>query len=268
MIDEPEINYYMDSEWLQAAVLLRKYGLRTSPRAVGTAELLGHQLVVEMTRPVLTVAGRKLGYRFMCAEAAWMLSGDNRVATIAPYSRTIASFSDDGQTFFGAYGPKIQAQLAYVVNELREDPESRRAVINIWRENPRKTRDYPCHLSCQFLIRDHILYVIATMRSSDIWLGVPYDMFNFSMLGAAVALDVGGGLELGLLINTAGSRHLYDTNRDQVDECLTVEGCLPSFGYEPLDLGEFASSSDLIEHLWALARREPTLHAWLKELPS
>lgn len=256
----------MNTAWLHMVGEITTYGDQINPRDVATMELLGHQLVVNMEHCVLTVKERALGYRFMAAEAAWLLDGDNRVETIAPYSKTISGFSDNGVTFFGAYGPRLQAQLMSVVDALGEDQATRRAVANIWRENPRKTKDYPCHLSCQFLIRDRRLHCFVTMRSSDAWLGVPYDVFNFSMWSAYVLLCLhDDSVSLGNLYNTAASRHLYATNILAAEACLESTG--EAFAYEPFDPREFGNCERLIEHLWQVARQQPRRHAWLKELP-
>lgn len=208
-----------------------------------------------MTQPVMCVKERKLGYKFMAAEAAWILSGDNRVKTIEPYSKQIKDFSDDGVLFFGSYGPKIRDQLRYVVAQLAKDPDTRQAVINIWRENPPITKDVPCTISVQFLIRDGKLHVIDTMRSSDLWLGWPYDIFNFSMLARAVILylrnTTGRRYELGNLYLNAGSAHIYSHNYDDVHALLTSWTELehpfcPT--YEPQDM------DDLIDWLWERAQ--------------
>jgi thymidylate synthase len=256
----------LNEAWLNALYFVTNYGAIVVPRGRATQELVGHPITVDMTRCVLTIRERALGYRFMCAEAAWMLSGDDRVKTIAPYSKTIANFSDDDKTFFGAYGPKLRMQLKYIIDCLRADPESRQAVANIWRESPLPTKDYPCHLSAQFLIRRSRLHLIVTMRSSDLWLGVPYDIFNFSMWAAYVALELGRrDLKLGMLHNTAGSRHLYDTNLNGAVTCLADRA--PRFEYAPLDWTEFDNGQELINHLWWHADKKPTKHRWLKELP-
>lgn len=259
----------LNSAWLDMLGIIMTFGKRVEPRGTVTRELLNHTLVVDMTRCMLTVKGRKLGYRFMAAEAAWMLGGDNLVSTIAPYSKTISQFSDDGFTFFGAYGPRLKAQLTSVAKALAADPGTRRAVANIWREDPPKTKDYPCHLSCQFMIREERLHCFTTMRSSDAWLGVPYDIFNFSMWSAYVLLFLEvnmniRGLKLGQLHNTAASRHLYLANWDDADRCVENP---EAFDYYPLDPLEFSSTVGLVHHLWQVARQQPRFHAWLKELP-
>lgn len=199
----------------------------TAPRGQSTFEVIGSSVCIDMHHPVLTVLGRDLGYKFMAAEAWWILSGRNDVASIEPYSKAIANFSDDSKTFFGAYGPKIRDQLLHVTDSLIRDPASRQSVLNIWRENPPDTKDTPCTLSLQFLIRDSRLHCIATMRSSDIWLGLPYDAFNFTMVATWVLLclrqsELFNDLTIGTLTVNMGSSHLYERNAGKVLECMAM----------------------------------------------
>jgi thymidylate synthase len=200
-----------------------------------------------MNRCILTCPGRKLGYRFQAAEAWWILSGDDRVESIAPYSKTITQFSDDGKVFFGAYGPKVVNQLSYVVAKLDQDPQSRQAVINIWREDPPATRDYPCTLSLQLLMRAGEIHCIASMRSSDAWLGWPYDVFNFSCISLAVALSLDSRPKLGRLFLTVGSQHIYERNIDAVSKILKKResGEVPWPSPPPLDVGVLRSADHL-----------------------
>ena len=259
--------YSADVAWLRLLWDVTKHGEIVSPRGDRTLELRSSLVVVDMTSPVVTISQRKLGYKFMCAEAAWILSGDNSVAALAPFSKKITEFSDDGVAFFGAYGPKISAQMVYLINALRSDPNTRRAVINIWRESPSATKDYPCTMSCQFMIRDGMLDAYVTMRSNDVWLGACYDVFNFSMLGAYVLLELNmPEIKLGSLYHTAVSRHLYERNLASVEECLKEMEV--GFVYTPLDLSEFNDGADLTRHLWALARRSPEMgkRKWLMEM--
>lgn len=188
-----------------------------SPRGMPVREILAGHTCISMEHPVLCNPHRKLGYRFMAAEAHWILTGDNRVETIKPYSRGIEKFSNDGVRFDGAYGPKIVDQLRYVIDSLLEDNSTRQAVIDIWRPNPRGSKDIPCTLSLQFLIRGGHINTIATMRSSDIWLGWPYDVFNFTMITTYVQLELYRRAQmpiaLGDLHVRPGSLHMYEANR-------------------------------------------------------
>jgi thymidylate synthase len=209
--------------WIEALNDILINGHEVSPRGKLTREILQRTLQVNMRKPVLTVPDRGLNYRFMAAEAYWILSGDNRVATIAPYNSRIAEFSDDGETFFGAYGPKIVAQLDYVVDKLLEDQDTRQAGLTIWRENPPATKDVPCTVAVFFSIRDSRLNAHVFMRSSDVWLGVPYDVFNFSMLAHLVCARLNrSGLSIspGQLFLTAASSHLYAVNWGDAKLCV------------------------------------------------
>jgi thymidylate synthase len=266
----PPIAFPVNAEWRRTLTLcLHHPHYAPTPRGKHNRERLADLLTIDMMHPVLTIKKRNLGYRFLCAEPAWMLSGDNRVATIKEYSKSIAYFSDDGDTFFGAYGPKIVAQLPYVISALRRDRDCRQGVINIWRESPPATKDPPCTLNCQFLIRNDRLDLFVNMRSSDVWLGVPYDVFNFSMLAGFVILELGDPtLKPGVLFQYAGSRHLYEPEWEAAKDLLKYSD-YPLFYPAPFDPAtQFKSGTDLITHLWGLAERDEKKlrSSWLTEL--
>lgn len=204
---------------------LLNYGQLVSPRGNPTLEMPQKTIQVDMRQPVIIDPKRKLSYQFMAAEAYWILSGDDSVAGIAPWNKNIAQFSDDGERFFGAYGPKILDQLNYVVEKLRSDLDSRQAGLTIWRENPPQTKDYPCTIAIWFQVRAGKLNCHVFMRSSDAWLGIPYDVFNFSMLAHLVCceLNVDGSerhhFEPGTLYLTAASSHLYEEHFESAYHC-------------------------------------------------
>lgn len=212
--------------WLYALNDILTNGDPVAPRGKMTREIPQRTITVDMRRPVLRVPDRSLSFRFMLAEAYWILSGDDRVETIAPYNRRITDFSDDGERFFGAYGPKIVAQLPYIVEKLQTDEDSRQAGLTIWRECPPQTKDVPCTVAIFFNIRQRKLNCHVFMRSSDVWLGVPYDVFNFSMLSHLVCglLNerrlTADAIAPGQLFLTAASSHLYESNWDDAKLCL------------------------------------------------
>lgn len=210
--------------WVIELLGVLESGNDVAPRGQVTKELLQQTSVIDMRRPVITLPERKLSTKFLGGESYWILSGDNRVETIAPYNKNIVNYSDDGQTFFGAYGPRIMSQLDYVVDKLKSDSDTRQAVLTIWRENPPETKDVPCTVAVNFMIRDHKLNCHVYMRSNDLWLGFPYDVFNFSMLSHLVCCRLNafvvenGGMiiEPGTLYHTASSRHIYEQHFEQV----------------------------------------------------
>tara|TARA_B100000424_G_scaffold269599_1_gene266910 strand:- start:3572 stop:4345 length:774 start_codon:yes stop_codon:yes gene_type:complete len=246
----------VNAEWYAALDDIIAHGASIKPRGLSCLELCGYQTVVDMEHPILTVPGRNIGYKFMAAEAAWILSGDNRTSTITPYSREIGGFSDDGITYHGAYGPKIRDQLHYVVDCLGKDPDTRQAVINIWRENPPVTKDVPCTLSLQWVIREDTIHCIDTMRSSDIWLGWPYDVFNMSMITRYILLYLrqvhSRTYKLGTLRLTAGSQHLYTINQSAVIKLLTETRVTDHVDWR-LPLYDLSGPDALTKFLWECA---------------
>lgn len=213
------------SVWLELLEEIYNEGGKSSPRGQPIKEMLACMAVVDLNRPIVVEPLRELGYKFMAAEAAWIMSGDDRVSTIKDYAKHIANFSDNGETFFGAYGPKITSQLPYILDKLAEDQDTRQAVMTIWRESPPASKDIPCTVSVQWFIRDGEIHCVDTMRSSDLWLGWPYDIFNFSMLTHYLRLclrDRGIHVKPGTLTLFAGSQHIYERNFDGVEKILTT----------------------------------------------
>lgn len=249
----------LTSVWMYALAVTVGKGRKVMPRGMETRELMSQTYVIDMRRPVLTCPERKFSYRYMAAEAYWILSGDNRVETIAPYNPNISNYSDDGMIFFGAYGPKIVDQIPYVVAKLQEDPMSRQAGLTIWREKPGTTKDVPCTVAMFFHIRDEKLHASVFMRSNDVWMGLPYDVFTFSMISHLICAhlnqEVGAGLIVpGELHLTAASSHLYATNFAAALDCST-HGTNVAQPFTPADL--YISPTMTLEYLKDLRETKP-----------
>jgi thymidylate synthase len=229
--------------WQHQLEYVLEHGHEINPRGKPTVEVQRPSLRINMNRPNVCVKPRKLGYSFMAAEALWMIRGDDTVDGIATWNSNIAQFSDDGETFFGAYGPKIVGQSDYVVDKLIQDPNTRQAVLTIWRENPPESNDIPCTVSMDFKIRDRQLHCHVYMRSSDTYLGLPYDIFNFSMVSAWIAARHNERVAddkkvlLGDLFWSASSSHIYKDpenfpyDLDDVRECIEAENLHENSGF-------------------------------------
>lgn len=210
-----------NQQWLR---LLAEFSDHTrtrqvSPRGKLTYELINPHVLgpISLNDSVITLPSRKLNYAFMCAEAAWILSGSNHLDFLTRFCEKMADYSDDGRTLAGAYGPKFRDQFVYVMEKLFDEEQTRQAVMTFWVPKPEPSKDIPCTVSLQFLVRENKLDLYVYMRSSDAWLGVPYDIFSFSMIAWAI---IGGinrwrtsdQLNPGNLWMFAGSRHLYADN--------------------------------------------------------
>ena len=204
--------------WADRAKSLLYFGEPVKPRGFPTLEELGRNLFVANTQyNLLDVPARKLNFRFAVAEWLWMSFGRSDVATLALFNSKMSHYSDDGVFLTGAYGPHIGAQRPHVLETLRADPVSRQAVIEIPRPKG-PTKDEPCTLSLQFFLRQDLLHLLVTMRSSDVWLGIPYDVFSFTMLQNEMAGQL--GVRRGWLSLNMGSSHLYQRDVPDVNAVL------------------------------------------------
>lgn len=276
---------HANDAWLELMGRLLTYGEPVAPRGQPTLEILHtNHLQVDLSRPVVTAPERKLNYRFMCAEALWILAGSNELAPLTRHVKRMAEFSDDGLTLAGAYGPPVVDQLPWVVQTLIKDRETRQAVLTTWRQRPGPSKDTPCTVAMAFSIRDDRLHQHVYMRSSDAWLGIPYDVFSFAMVGVKVACGynrcllavnpIQRGLELpparvklGALTITATSSHLYERNLDEARAVLSAP-VAPSVVPVPEDLVLEGRWLDVVQSLqavesgfipptpWQLDRRE------------
>jgi thymidylate synthase len=195
-------------------------GHRVAPRGMSTTELLGAHLCLTAPcrRFVSVPPARVLNPAFAVAEALWILSGSDD-PWIFTYNRSLRQYADNGR-LQGAYGPRLRRwrgevdQLHRVRNLLARDPDSRQAVIQIYdpQLDTRGHRDVPCTLNYRFFIRHGRLDMHTTMRSNDVWLGLPYDLFTATLLQEVMAGWL--GVHAGTYHHHVDSLHLYAQHYD------------------------------------------------------
>lgn len=205
MISEESAN----RAWIGALVRIMNLGDSVSPRGMETKEIRPNIVSFDMNRPICYHQNRKLSYKFMAAEAYWIVSGSMFAEDITPYNKHIGQFSDDGYIFNGNYGVPFAYQLEYVANSLFTDRSTRQAVLTIWRPNPIHSKDYPCTISLGFSVRDGKIDTFVTMRSSDGWLGLPYDVFNFTVMTLRVLCRLNEKIGTKSESITLGNMHLF-----------------------------------------------------------
>jgi len=152
-------------------------------------------------------------------ETLWYLAGSDDLSFIAYYIHGYRQESSDGKTVRGAYGKRLfhTNQLYKVVALLREKSTSRRAVIQLFRQSDLRNHiEVPCTISIQLLVRERKLEMIASMRSNDAYMGLPHDIFAFTMIQEVVAREL--GIEVGRYTHFVGSLHLYQKHVDRAQE--------------------------------------------------
>lgn len=147
-----------------------------------------------------------------------------------------------------AYGTKIYQQLPNVIKQLKENPESRRAMIHIGKPEDGYETDKPCMQSYQFMVRSGRLYSFLYARSWDIVSGLPYDVMTVNGVAQAIAklLDV----SFSTTTVFAASAHLYvGSFNDMLARHADKLGGEPPFKWSYIRQG-FSSLDDV--RMWAM----------------
>jgi thymidylate synthase len=164
---------------------------------------------------------RRLSVQYAIGEMLWYMSGNRELKEIQKYTNGWDRMSDDGKTVNSNYGWCIKEkygfnQWEFVKTELKQNPNSRRAVIHIKEPSNKESKDVNCTVCLQFFIRDDKLYLTTYMRSNDIWMGFPYDVFQFTNMQILMSMELGVGI--GTYTHIAGSLHLYERDAKTVLE--------------------------------------------------
>lgn len=212
--------------------LLEK-GKKNCPRGLETKELIAPKIVLENAKENLVYnEKRQFSFLYALVEHLMLFSENKLLKYFSTYNKNIEQFSDDGITLYGNYGSRLNAfnSIDKVIEILKKDKDSRQAVLSIYNnvDNKVYTKDLPCTLSLQFLIRDNKLICICNMRSNDIIWGIPYDIFMFTCLQQVIANSL--GIECGKYIHQPGSLHVYEKHYDTLKEL--AYGDTISYNYE------------------------------------
>lgn len=202
--------------------------------------------IEDPTRCILRSSIRKLPMRYCIGELLWYLSGNPNLSAIQLYTNAWDRMSDDGATVNSNYGFIIQGsvdrcngedenrvdqkryfdQMKMCEELLRKDPNTRQAVIHI--KSARDVINYPtkdlnCTVCLQFLLREDKLYMTTYMRSNDIWMGFPNDVFQFTCMQIYLAMRLNVGL--GTYTHVAGSLHMYERDYQKSLENIAEGKC-------------------------------------------
>ena len=186
---------------------------------------------LDMTDQLLPVCGvRRLYPRTAAAEVAWFVRGEQSVGWLEKYAAIWKKFvEDDGDTILAAYGYRWRRhfgrdQLADAVQALRDDPTNRRVYVTAWDAasdglTAKGQRNVPCPVGFTLSVIGGLLHSALLIRSSDVFVGLPYDVMGHAMLMAALAASI-GLMGLGTMHVTLAHPHLYAKHYEMARECL------------------------------------------------
>jgi thymidylate synthase len=220
----------------------------------GTLSVFGHQMRFDLQAGFPMMTTKKLHLKSILHELIWFIRGETNIRYLCqngvriwddwPYAKYKASGDFQGEDIrafaariaedaafaekWGELGPVYGHQwrswpgpngavdqLKQVLEDLRQNPDSRRHIVSAW--NPGYIDQMalpPCHAFFQFYVAEGKLSCQLYQRSADIFLGVPFNIASYALLVHFMAHDL--GLEVGDFVHTLGDAHIYSNHLDQV----------------------------------------------------
>jgi thymidylate synthase len=213
---------------------VRDHGTEKSDRTgTGTRSVFGWQMRYDLAKGFPLVTTKKLHLRSIVHELIWFLQGDTNIAYLKENGVGIWDEWADANGDLGpVYGRqwrawptadgKVVDQIAWVVDEIKRNPDSRRLIVSAWNvgELP-KMALMPCHTMFQFYVANGKLSCQLYQRSGDIFLGIPFNIASYALLTHMIAQVT--GLDVGDFVHTLGDAHLYSNHMEQADKQLLRE---------------------------------------------
>ncbi len=228
---------------------------RNDRTQTGTYSVFGYQMRYDLSEGFPLLTTKKVHLKSIIHELLWFIKGDTNIRYLVqhgvsiwndwPYERFKKDPDFQGESIdefvnkikedpifaakHGDLGPVYGAQwrdfngvdqLAFILEELKKNPYSRRMILSAW--NPadiHKMALPPCHTLIQFYVSNDTLSLQLYQRSADVFLGVPFNIASYALLLMMVAQVV--GLKAGEFVHTLGDAHIYLNHLDQVRLQLT-----------------------------------------------
>jgi len=221
-------------QYLDMMRLVRETGTRKEDRTgTGTLSVFGHQMRFDLAKGFPLVTTKKLHTRSIIHELLWFLSGDSNIRYLKENGVSIwDEWADENGELGPVYGVQWRSwpapdgrridQVARIVQQLRETPDSRRIILSAWNVAEIENMALPpCHCLFQFYVAEGRLSCQLYQRSCDIFLGVPFNIASYALLTHMLAQQA--DLKVGEFIWTGGDCHLYLNHLQQADEQLSRE---------------------------------------------
>ncbi|MET3246348.1 thymidylate synthase [Burkholderia sp. OAS925] len=210
----------------------------------GTTSVFGRQLRHDLSKGFPLLTTKKLHFKSIANELIWFLSGNTNVGWLQENGVSIWNeWATEDNELGPVYGKQWTAwptkdggtinQIDYVVETLRKNPNSRRILFHGWnpeylpdesispQENARRGRMAlpPCHLLYQFYVAEGRLSSLLYIRSSDSFLGLPYNIASLALLTHMVAQQT--DLVPHEIVVSIGDLHAYSNHMEQIQTQLS-----------------------------------------------
>ena len=197
----------------------------------GTTSCFGYQMRFNLAEGFPLLTTKKVHLKSIIHELLWFLNGDTNVKYLQDNGVRIWNEWADADGNLGhIYGYQWRSwpdyegghidQIKEVIDTIKNNPDSRRIIVNAWNVADIKNMNLPpCHAFFQFYVADGKLSLQLYQRSADTFLGVPFNIASYALLTMMVAQVC--GLEPGDFVHTFGDVHIYNDHREQVELQLT-----------------------------------------------
>lgn len=256
--------------------ILSKGTIKSDRTGTGTVSTFGYQMRYDLSEGFPIVTTKKVHLKSIIHELLWFIKGSTNIKYLVdndvriwnewPYEWFKNSDDYKGETLeeyvqkikedsefaekHGNLGPVYGKQwrdfsgfdqLAWVINEIKTNPGSRRLIVNSWNAPLIEFMALPpCHMMYQFYVNDGKLSLQLYQRSADAFLGVPFNISSYSLLLMMVAQVC--DLKVGEFVHTIGDAHIYLDHMEQVKLQLSRETLpLPTMKINPniRDINDF-----------------------------
>jgi len=197
----------------------------------GTISVFGYQMRFDLNEGFPALTTKKLHLRSIIHELLWFLKGDTNIQYLKDNNVSIwDEWADENGNLGPVYGSQWRSwptadgrhidQIKQVVNQLKNNPDSRRIIVSAWNVGEIENMKLPpCHAFFQFYVAEGKLSCQLYQRSADTFLGVPFNIASYALLTMMMAQVC--GLQPGDFVHTLGDAHLYSNHIEQTHLQLT-----------------------------------------------
>jgi len=221
-------------QYLELMGHILEKGVKKEDRTgTGTLSVFGYQMRFNLANGFPLVTTKKVHLKSILHELLWFLKGDTNIAYLKENGVSIwDEWADENGNLGPVYGSQWRSwptpdgrhidQITQVVNQLKNNPDSRRIIVSAWNVAEIEYMKLPpCHAFYQFYVAEGKLSCQLYQRSADVFLGVPFNIASYALLVLMMAQVT--GLEPGEFIWTGGDTHLYLNHLEQAQLQLTRE---------------------------------------------
>ena len=201
--------------------------LKTDRTGTGTKSVFGYQMRFNLADGFPCVTTKKLHLKSIIHELLWFLKGDTNIKYLKENGvRIWDEWADENGDLGHVYGYQWRSwptpegkhidQIKKVLNQLKDNPNSRRIIVSAWNVGEIKNMALPpCHTFFQFYVSENKLSCQLYQRSADIFLGVPFNIASYALLTMMVAQVC--NFQLGDFVHTLGDAHIYTNHFEQTN---------------------------------------------------